>query len=86
MALYFLSYNLRKDRNYQRLYNILNDMNAVPLLESTWCFRRIHTKPNKLRDFFKDFLDADDGFIVTEVVDWSSSKITKTPNDLVKVM
>ena len=82
MALYFITYDLRGSRNYQKLYDELNDFNAVRILESTWCFNRANTSCKGLRDYFKKFLDSDDGFIISEVTDWASFSTDGTPKDL----
>lgn len=49
MALYFLTYDLRKSRNYQPLYDELENFGAVRILESTWCFKRMNTSAKGLR-------------------------------------
>jgi hypothetical protein len=82
MALYFLNYDLRKQRNYQPLYDELQKFNAVRILESLWCFNRINTKSSGLRDHFKQFVDGDDGICISEVTDWATLNALKTPNDL----
>jgi hypothetical protein len=79
MALYFLDYDLRKSRDYQRLYDVLADFEAVHVLESLWAFKRVNTNCAGLRDFFRQFVDADDGLIVSEVVDWAGAKPIKPP-------
>lgn len=82
MALYFLDYDLRKKRDYQTLYDELGKFNAVRVLESSWCFKRVNTSCKGLRDYFKQFIDADDGLWVAEVTDWATHKALGTPNDL----
>jgi len=82
MSLYFLSYDLRKERDYKKLYDELEDFNAVRILESQWCFRRTNTSAKGLRDHFKQFIDNDDGIILSEVTDWASRKTDGTPKDL----
>lgn len=82
MALYFLSYDLRNQRDYQSLYDELEEFKAVRILESLWCFKRINTTAGKLRDYFKKFIDSDDGLSVSEVVNWGTFNAQKTPNDL----
>jgi hypothetical protein len=82
MALYFLTYDLRKSRNYQSLYDELSSFNAVRILESTWCFNRFNTTASGLRDHFKKFIDEDDGVIVSAVTQWASYKTDGTPNNL----
>ncbi len=82
MALYVLSYDLRKQRNYQSLWDELGKFNAVRILESDWCFNRINTTSKGLREHFKQFIDEDDGLLVAEVNDWATYKAIKSPNEL----
>ena len=82
MALYFLSYDLRGERDYQTLYDELEKFHAVRILESDWCFKRINTDAKGLRDYFKRFIDEDDGLCVSEVTDWASYNAQGTPNNL----
>lgn len=62
--------------------NLSIPFNAVRVLESTWCFRRLNTSASGLRDHFKKFVDADDGVMISEVSSWASSKTDGTPKDL----
>ena len=82
MALYFIEYDLRKQRSYQRLYEELSSFNAVRILESQWCFNRINTNAKALRDYLRQFIDNDDGIIISEVTDWASFNTDATPNEL----
>ena len=83
MALYFLEYDLRAPgRDYKGLYDELSNFNAVRILESLWCFNRTDTSAAGLRDYFKIFIDSNDGLIVSEVTNWSSYNVLGTPNDL----
>ena len=82
MAIYFLNYDLRRQRDYQQLYDELKKFNAVHVLESLWCFNRFNTTAGGLRDYFKKFIDKDDGLSVSEVVDWAMFNVPGSPNDL----
>lgn len=82
MALYFLSYDLRKKRDYQKLYDELNRFKAVKILESLYCFNRYNTNAKDLRDYFQGFVDSDDGLVVLEVHEWATFKCNASPNDL----
>ncbi|MDD9177086.1 hypothetical protein PVK63_19580 [Aliivibrio sp. S2TY2] len=82
MALYFLTYDLRKSKNYESLYKELNSYNAVRILDSTWCFKRINTTAAGLRDYFKQFIDNDDGLMISEVTSWASFSADGNPNQL----
>lgn len=82
MALYFLTYDLRKKRDYQKLYDELEEFDAVRILESTWCFNRSNTSASGLRNYFKKFVDSDDGLMLSEIFAWASSGTDGTPKDL----
>lgn len=82
MALYFLDYDLRRERNYQVLYDELTWFSATRVLESSWCFNRFNTNCSGLQDHFRQFIDADDGLCVLEVNTWASYKVLGTPNPL----
>lgn len=79
MALFFLEYDLRKRRNYQKLYDELARFKAVHVLDSAWCFNRVKTNAARLRDHLMKFIDADDGLAVTDVVDWATYGVDETP-------
>lgn len=74
MALYFLSYDLRKQRDYQPLYDALAQLNAVHVLESLWCFERDDTTAQELVNSFIQFIDEDDGLVVSQAVDGAYHK------------
>ncbi|SHG89739.1 hypothetical protein [Flagellimonas flava] len=82
MALYFLSYDLRNNRDYQKLYDELKSFGAIQVLESTWCFKRVNTSIAALRDYFKGFIDKDDGLLIDESVGWATYNSNNTPNNL----
>jgi hypothetical protein len=82
MALYFLTYDLRARKNYQKLYDELSKFNAVRILESTWCFNRVNTSARGLRDYFKKFIDSDDGLLISESDDWATFNTNGSPKDL----
>jgi hypothetical protein len=79
MALYFLSYDLRKNRNYQALYDELASFDATRVLESVWSFHRINTTTSALRDHFAKHIDNDDGIVVLEVSSWATRNVLATP-------
>lgn len=82
MSLYFLNYDLRKKRDYQKLYDELEKLKAVRILESLWCFNRLNTSAKELRDYFTNFIDGDDGLCVSEVSDWATKNAINTPKNL----
>jgi hypothetical protein len=82
MALYYLEYDLRNQRNYQKLYDELSRFNAIKILESLWCFNRADTSVTWIRDHFKNYIDSDDAISVAEVSNWATYKTISTPNSL----
>ncbi|MEJ2556045.1 MAG: hypothetical protein P8186_07440 [Anaerolineae bacterium] len=82
VALYFLHYDLRGGQDHQRLYDQLAKANAVRILESLWCFKRVNTTAEELRDHFKQFIDGDDRLSVAEVTQWATHNTLGTPKDI----
>lgn len=82
MALYFLEYDLRKQRNYKPVYDVLATFGAVRILESLWCFNRENTNAAGLRDYFMTLIDNDDGLIVSRVSEWASFNVRGSPSQL----
>jgi hypothetical protein len=66
MACYAVTYDLRKQRNYQPLWNLLKSWGAVRLLESFWL---LHSGASvaQIRDALAAVVDGDDGIAVIEV-------------------
>ena len=82
MALFFLTYDLKRQQDYQNLYEELEKFKAVRILESTWCLERINTSSSALKDYFRKYIDSDDGLIVSAVAYWSAYNTDGTPQDL----
>lgn len=80
--LYFIDYDLRRERDYQKLYDELNRLKAVQVLESCWCLKIDGVSAVKLREHFKQFIDANDGLMVSEVTDWAAYYVNGNPNQL----
>ena len=79
MALYFVSYDLcGEERDYDKLYETLQLLNAKKVLESTYCFEREDTTAKNIRDFFIKVIDKDDRVCITEVVDWATCNTDAT--------
>jgi hypothetical protein len=82
MATYFIDYDLRNSRDYQKLYDELEKFDAVRVLESQWAFKRDETSTAELRDHFKQFIDSDDGLSIIKSAGWATLNADKTPKDL----
>ena len=65
MAHFIISYDLRKQRNYQPLWDKLNSWGAVRLLESLWVVS-MNSTAAAIRDALKSVVDDDDGIAVLE--------------------
>ena len=76
MPLYVISYDFHKERNYTRLYKLLSEWRAVPLLESLW-FANLNGTAAGVRDALTKVGDSDDTFAVIELKngsDWATLK------------
>ncbi len=58
MALYFIEYDLRNQRDYKALYLELALFGAKQILQSLWCFNHVNTTASNLRDHFKQYIDS----------------------------
>ena len=83
MALFFIDYDLRKNKDYQELTDELERIGAIRYLKSSWCVKRDDTvTAATLREHLGKFIDSDDGIMVARVSSWASRKTEKTPNNL----
>jgi len=82
MALYLLEYDLQKQKDYAKLTDELRSFSAIRILKSLWCFKRLNTTAETLRDHFRKFIDSDDGLVVAEVTDWATFNTEGNPNQL----
>lgn len=81
MKLFVITYDLRNQKDYQKLYDELNRLKAKPILDSTWGIKLLDSNTaTKVRDHFAKFIDSDDGIMVSEVCDWAARNIESDPN------
>ena len=85
MATYCISYDLRKERAYEELYDKLKAYGTHShTLESTW-FVVTTKNAGKIRDELRKVIDKDDGLIVIEVVkNWASHGLRPSTNQWLK--
>ncbi|MDL2141766.1 hypothetical protein QQY79_04485 [Flavobacterium tructae] len=81
-VLYFLSYDLIKTKDYQKIYDELAKFKAKRVLESVWCFKYEESKSGELRDYFAKFIDADDRLLVIQSNGWGSRNLLFDPNKI----
>lgn len=82
MALYIISYDISDEKNYKVMYDELQKFNAIPVLESTWCFKRFDTTTTALRDHFKKVIGEKDSLFINETKNWASFNCKNNPKDL----
>lgn len=81
MKIFFVDYDLRGDRDYQTLYDELNRLHGIRVLESLWSLKlNDNTTCVSLRDHLMQFIDSDDGIIVSEVVAYAYSRVDNKPH------
>lgn len=80
--LYYLSYDLIKDKDYQKLYDELKRYGAIRVLESVWAFKYAENNANAFRDHFNKFIDLDDRLLVIESSASSWRNLMADPNSL----
>lgn len=81
MTIFFVSYDLRKQRNYQTLYDELNRLKGIRVLESVWSLKLPDTNTCvSVRDHLKKFIDGDDGIIVTKISAYACSRVDNNPH------
>jgi hypothetical protein len=66
----------------RQMMQVLAKANAVQVLESLWCFKRVNTTAGELRDHFKQFIDGDDRLSGAEVTHWATYNTLGTPKDI----
>lgn len=68
MKLYQIAYDLRKQRNYQSLYDRIKAYGTwCHALESTWIIATQQSAA-QVRDNLRSAMDADDGLLVTRLL------------------
>ncbi|WP_250253858.1 hypothetical protein [Chryseobacterium sp. Marseille-Q3244] len=81
-TLYYLSYDLIKNKDYQTLYAELQKYGAKRVLESVWCFKYTNNNTEALRDHFMKFIDSDDKLLVIKSAHWAGCRLMSDPNKL----
>jgi hypothetical protein len=80
MALFLISYDLRRQRNYQPLYDCLNNWKAARLLESLWLAELVGPA-DTVRDILTGLIDDDDAVAVIELkapFNWATMRTQPT--------
>jgi CRISPR/Cas system-associated endoribonuclease Cas2 len=75
MGTYLISYDLRKQKNYQPLYDLLKQWKASKLLESVYIIENMKGNAAAIRDIIQNTIDNDDWLTVINLpanVDWAT--------------
>lgn len=86
MSNFLVSYDLHNKRNYQPLYDALERLGAVRILESVWLLST-SMGAGELREHLRQFIDGDDSLVVIELLygaDWSAVRVKKTGSDFLQ--
>lgn len=78
MKIFTVTYDLRNDRDYDRLYNRLEDLGGIRVLESTWTLKLADI--NNCKDVMHDlcrYIDKDDGMYIAYI----KSSICQKPDN-----
>lgn len=66
MTRYLITYDLRKQRNYDDMYKAIKSYTKwAQVLESVWAVKS-ESSAEEIRDNLKQYMDGDDGLYVTE--------------------
>lgn len=79
MATYLISYDLKRVKNYPRLYTCLNAWGAQRLLESLWMVR-LPARAPAIIAILARCIDGDDAIAVIEVTsnaDWATLRVRR---------
>jgi CRISPR/Cas system-associated endoribonuclease Cas2 len=66
MTIYLISYDLNKQKNYQKLWDALKGNNAHRMLESVWLINLSNTC-KEVYDWLVGLTDSDDHLVVTPI-------------------
>lgn len=81
MALFVVSYDLIKRKDYPKLWEALGDLGAFRVLRSVWLVD-YNTEADGLRSFLRQYIDEDDALLVIEFhkkpAAWKCRQGTKT--------
>ncbi len=71
MRMFWVSYDLIKQKDYQRLLDRLKQLGAKKVVLSVWALRGDYTCVS-LRGDLQQYVDGDDRVLVVESTDWAS--------------
>lgn len=68
MKIFVVNYDLRNERDYNSLYNRLNNLGGKRVLESMWTLKLDEKYTcTEIRDDLRRYMDSDDGIYVAHI-------------------
>jgi CRISPR-associated endonuclease Cas2 len=83
MARCLITYDLKKTKDYQKLFDALKKLGACKPLLSVWVVNSTFSA-KQLVEHLKQFIDSDDKLLVVEATTWASLHLTKAENDCLR--
>jgi len=87
MAVFIVTYDAHHERNYQDLYDAMEDHDGVRLSESVWGIV-LNSQVAEVRDWVRNLLDDDDTIVVIQVdpkPSWATRKASQDANEWLRV-
>ncbi len=81
MALFAVSYDLVKQKNYPELWDEMERLGAHKALLSLYLLNLENDDPKEVRDHFAQYIDADDRLLVIKIDDAAALRCFKGTND-----
>lgn len=81
MAVYFIEYDLRKNKDYDAISGAIEELGGIRHLRSSWSVKNDSMSAEQLANYLLSFMDVDDGIVVSEVLTWAQYGLEATPHD-----
>ena len=75
--MHLISYDLKKTKNYPKLYQCLNQWRGHRLLESLWIVANLRGPCGEIRKILAAHIDSDDALVVIQLprgIDWAAMR------------
>ncbi|MFY9558818.1 MAG: hypothetical protein WAQ52_01170 [Terriglobales bacterium] len=82
MPMFFVNYDLIKRKDYQTLWDRLEQYGAKRVLLSTWAMKRANVTAAQLRDDLSKYIDNDDRLLVDQSDTWAGRNLMIDLNKL----
>lgn len=86
MSVFLISYDAHRVRDYRDLYDAMNKIDAVRILESLWAVN-VNNTETEVRSWVRDLLDDDDSIFVLKLKPphaWAGRYLKESASDWLK--